>query len=111
MAQRNATAFIVDKVTHPAPAGAIKFVRYADGNDPQTTPENADGMIHGCPCGCGIWSGTWFAGRGRGRPEWTVTGEWPKATMTPSIGIHHAKVGEPGYHWHGFLRAGVFEEC
>lgn len=32
-------------------------------------------------------------------------------TLTPSIGIHHVEAGKAGYHWHGYLRAGVFEEC
>lgn len=108
---RNAMAFEVQEVTHPAPAGAYKFVRYGDGNTP-IDAQNADGIIHGCPCNCGIWSGIWFKDRGRGRAEWVLTGAWPKATLSPSIGIHGPdyKPGTP-YHWHGYLRAGIFEEC
>jgi hypothetical protein len=110
--QRNAVAFIVDKFVYQAQPGAVKFTRYAiNDDDREVSAENADGMIHGCPCGCGSWSGIWFKGKGRGRAEWTVTGAWPKATLTPSIGIHHPGGGQGGYHWHGYLRAGVFEEC
>lgn len=32
-----------------------------------------------------------------------------KLTLTPSIGFLRQPGG--GHHWHGYLRAGVFEEC
>lgn len=41
------------------------------------------GMNFKCPCGCGAVHG---AGNGQ-------------------------SVGADGYHWHGYLKAGVFEEC
>jgi hypothetical protein len=42
------------------------------------------------------------------RDTWTVEGEWPKVTCSPSIGIHPQTNG--AYHWHGFLKDGVFKE-
>lgn len=74
------------------------------------------GVKVGCPCGCGGKIVMWFRGgsfNGEGgatEREWDVTGDWPKASMSPSIG--YAKNIDTGqFHWHGFLRNGVFEEC
>lgn len=115
---RNAKAFEhAGPFVFDAPAGAYHFRSHAkpDRSDAGTqTAADADGIIHGCPCGCGAWSGLWFKGRGAGGPEWDVTGEWPNVTLSPSIGIHGStRTHQPGspYHWHGYLRAGVFEEC
>lgn len=70
------------------------------------------GIRFGCPCGCGLVGSIYFEGEGDdGGPEWKVEGEWPKATLTPSIGFFGQNSYEQGHHWHGFLRDGVFEEC
>lgn len=107
---RNAPAVQVEPPDddHLAP-GEFYFVHHDDSGLPT-------GIIHSCPCGCGGRSALFFAGRTGGRQqEWTVTGDWPKATLTPSIGIKYDAAGNRpeggGFHWHGFLRAGVFEEC
>ena len=50
----------------------------------------------------------WFKGLAdAGGPEWSVTGEWPKVTLSPSIGFGKLN---GSYHWHGFLENGVFVE-
>lgn len=70
------------------------------------------GITHACPCGCGMISAMWFEGSAHlhaGGPEWSVKGEWPKASLSPSIGIRPLTDGK--YHWHGYLTNGVFEEC
>lgn len=42
-------------------------------------------------------------------PEfWIIEKPFPKATLRPSIGMF---AGQQPFHWHGFLRDGVFEEC
>ena len=69
------------------------------------------GIHHGCPCGCGAIGALAFRGSGMGMAEWDVAGEWPKASLTPSIGFYGRNRREQGFHWHGFLRNGVFEEC
>jgi len=109
--KRNATAFEVatfDELTKAQP-GAFMFY---DGSD---APGGIDkpGLVHNCPCGCGALGSLWFEGSGR-QVTWTVSGEWPKATLSPSIGFHgksDSPKGADGFHWHGYLRNGVFEEC
>lgn len=76
--------------------GAYRFI-YEDEDD-----EKPIGMYHGCPCGCGILGTIFFADSGY-TPAWTVEGEWPNVTLSPSILINKN-------HWHGYLRNGVFEE-
>lgn len=85
-----------------AGAGAYYFIVREDESEPC-------GLVHGCPCGCGAVGSVYFAGKGKGSPEWTVIGEWPNATLYPSIGFDPDEHGI--YHWHGYLRNGVFEEC
>lgn len=108
---RNAVAFEAPEPFHygAAPAGGYRFIVNDAGE--------RIGATHGCPCGCGAANAFWFRGKAPARnppsPEWDVAGDWPKVTMTPSLGF---KVGDENgktkpYHWHGFLRAGVFEEC
>lgn len=80
--------------------------------DDRTSPI---GIIHGCPCGCGGRSCLFFSGKGGpGRSEWTVSGEWPKVTLSPSIGIKYDANGTRpaggGWHWHGYLEGGEFVE-
>lgn len=73
------------------------------------------GIIHACPCGCGGRSAIFFRGLGSGQQEWDVSGSWPEVTLSPSIGIRYDGNGNsPGagqYHWHGYLKGGVFEKC
>ena len=110
---RNATAHEVSPADFPnkvgvaLPAGAYYFM-YAWKNGVRT--DEAVGFIHGCPCGCGCRSAMWFEGHeNAGGPKWSVTGEWPKVTMMPSIGIAcDKKTGK--FHWHGYLENGVFIE-
>lgn len=76
--------------------GAYSFVRRsAEG-------PNA-GVVHSCPCGCGLLSALWFRGSGAGRDEWDVSGDWPNVTLQPSVGIANG-------HWHGWIKNGVWEE-
>lgn len=112
---RNARAFEVapdaqdENVAQP---GAYYFLRNSAGE--------TIGAVHGCPCGCGGRSALFFDGgdpdpKKHRRREWRVEGEWPAVSLTPSIGVKYDVRGEApaggGYHWHGWLRDGVFEEC
>lgn len=108
---RNAVAYEVkreDLIDGKMPAGSYYFMRvWKDGNQ----ADEINGFIHGCPCGCGGKSAMWFEGHeNAGGPKWSVEGEWPKVTMSPSIGIGKDQTTGQ-FHWHGYLRAGVFEEC
>lgn len=111
MSARNAQSFIVDTFDVPGRAGAIQFVGMLNQED-----KGIVGFNHACPCGCGIWSfirlnpEKWAPGT---TPMWSRTGDDLHMTLTPSIGIHHQGTdqGKSGYHWHGFLRNGIFEEC
>lgn len=67
------------------------------------------GLSFGCPCGCGSMGSVSF-----GPGKWALTGELPRASVTPSIGFYggpDGPKGPDGYHWHGYLTDGVFEEC
>ncbi len=58
-----------------------------------------------CPCGCGDLCGIRVRDDGQnvnGAWGWDRNEESP--TCTPSIAIN-------GNHWHGYLKAGVFESC
>ena len=65
------------------------------------------GIEHGCPCGCGLKSVLFFKEYTKDE-GWTVEKPFPDATLSPSIGMF---LGQNPYHWHGYLRNGVFEEC
>lgn len=99
---RNATAFMVagDDPRRTEP-GACQFIRTFG-------TEDRIGIIHACPCGCGGRSAMYFRGKGGGSQEWDVEGEWPNVTCKPSVGIKPITNG--AYHWHGFLKKGVFVE-
>lgn len=107
---RNAVSFLVDTLEMPGKPGAVQFARHPDTGE-------IVGFNHCCPCGCRRWSfvrlnpNAW-APDSRA-PMWTRTGDDLHMTLTPSIGIRHQgeDQGKPGYHWHGFLRDGVFVEC
>ena len=72
--------------------------------------DSPSGANVGCPCGCGrIYGFRWRASDPR-LVVWSVTGEWPNVTVSPSLNF--MDVTDPTKsHWHGFLRNGVFEEC
>lgn len=102
---RNAQSFLVTKMEYPGKPGAIHIVRHPD-------KELVVGFEHACPCGCGIWSFIRLNAEGWAPstvPMWTCTGDDLHMTLEPSIGIHPKDAN--GYHWHGYLRNGVFEEC
>lgn len=103
---RNVQSFLVDKMEYPGKPGAVQIVRHPDR--PLVV-----GFNHSCPCGCGQWSFIrlnaegWAPGAGQ---IWTLkSGDDLHMTLSPSIGIHPITNGS--YHWHGYLRNGVFEEC
>lgn len=109
MTKRNARAREVAEFPEVKEAGDFYFLHH-----------NGEriGMVHRCPCGCDAIGSLYFRGK---RPaewgpgaEWDVTGEWPTATLNPSIGFrgsHDSPRGPDGYHWHGYLKEGIFEEC
>lgn len=102
--KRNAVARQVAGYEEAKQAGDFYFV-YVDGD------VEAAGMVHTCPCGCGQFGSLWFKGKRSGGAEWQVSGQWPKVTLTPSIGFWGQNSDAQGFHWHGYLRDGVFEEC
>lgn len=80
------------------------FYYYSRGEDLDDA-----GIIHSCPCGCGkLCSLPLVKQQG---PVWRLTGSREKPTLAPSVGIG-AWDGETkeadGYHWHGWLRDGVW---
>jgi len=93
MTKRNAVAFEISGDDDPRwkDAGAVFF------NEDRTH------MTFACPCDCGA-IGAISIGPGK----WTLS-ETPKLNATPSIGF--SSNGNGSYHWHGYLRDGVFEEC
>lgn len=74
--------------------------------------EEPVGIIHACPCGCGVPTLLFFRGKSKGMgDEWDVSGQWPNVTLKPSIGVNKALKNPNGsYHWHGYLENGVFVE-
>ena len=107
MSKRNAVAFEVATYDEFVNAAAGAFMFYAPAKDGDPIRQ---GIIHKCPCGCGAAGSLFFAGSGR-PVTWTVSGEWPKVTLSPSIGFWGHNTRDQGYHWHGYLRDGIFEEC
>lgn len=105
--KRDAAAVIVDDLPWDAPAGHLAYRRGGDGR--------IASMSFGCPCGCGAHYGARFYSTDQSS-GWLITGAEDQPTVTPSLGCYPsggraAAVGADGYHWHGYLRAGVFEEC
>lgn len=94
-AKRNAALTVVDELPFDAPAGHVTYRRNASGA--------IVGMSFGCPCGCGRSYGATFS---PGR--WAMQGTPEKPTVRPSLGCYETK--GPGFHWHGYLTGGVFEE-
>lgn len=107
--KRNAQSVVVDKVEIPGNAGEINFV-YGWKED---NKHLIMGMRHCCPCGCGKWGFMDFEAYGFKSfwsPQPKTGDDLSKLTLTPSIGfMKDAKTGI--YHWHGYLKNGVFEEC
>lgn len=119
--KRNAVAFVFDDhMSHEGvPAGGFHWTTLYALDDP-----GPFGITFGCPCGCGALHGAsfdnrpadWVAKNTPGHTGWHWDGNKDKPTLTPSLGLHVSKgineVGPDGvYHWHGFLKAGIFEEC
>lgn len=100
------------------PAGGFSWLTLYDVGDP-----GPHGMYFRCPCGCGgvhsamfdTMPAAWREEHWKGRAVWHWDGNVERPTLTPSLGLKVQAPGESlgadGYHWHGFLRAGVFEQC
>ena len=73
--------------------GAFKY--FADGKN------SPAGMNYVCPCGCGALAPLYF--KPEPSPSWHWDGNREQPTLTPSV--HHQG------HWHGYLKAGVWESC
>lgn len=111
---KNATAFEVSGSDHAdsRKPGAFWFLLAPAGLN-NAAPGERIGIAHACPCGCGGHTALWFRGKGPINADaWDVCGEWPKATLSPSIGIKYDGMGRgpTNYHWHGYLRGGEFVE-
>lgn len=87
------TAQRVDDIEEDAPAGAFEYFSSGD--------REIAGMIYACPCGCGRLVALDF--RPHPSPSWEWDGNTEKPTLSPSV----HDVG----HWHGWLRAGIWESC
>ena len=61
------------------------------------------GMGFICPCGCGQEG--WLPFRPAPSPSWEWDGNETSPTLSPSV------LQRNGCKWHGYLRAGVWEEC
>lgn len=86
-------------------AGAFWYYDYEDEKDV--------GILHSCPCGCGNIGSLnikeWAEKKG---PLWTLSGPREAPTLTPSVGIRaygKAIKTDGDFHWHGWLRDGVWE--
>lgn len=65
------------------------------------------GITHSCPCGCGRLSFCHLQ-PGAGHDVWTISGPRDRPTLVPSVGIRWQTEDRPGYHWHGYLRQGMW---
>lgn len=83
----------VDDIDEGGAPGAFEYYRDRE--------REVAGMIYMCPCGCGHQAALSF--RPHPSPSWDWDGNRDAPTLQPSV--HH--VG----HWHGWLRAGVWESC
>lgn len=72
------------------------------------------GIVHSCPCGCRQLSAVYFP-PSTNRVLWQRSGTQDKPTVSPSIGIFPSLKGcsmaDGKYHWHGYLRNGVWESA
>jgi hypothetical protein len=92
----NVKAQLVDDIEN-APAGSFEF--YKSGE------REIAGMIYCCPCGCRKLGALAF--RPHPSPSWEWDGNKEQPTLSPSV--HDIPNGKT--HWHGYLRAGVWESC
>ena len=89
---------------NPGKPGAIEIVRHPD-------KDLVVGFNHACPAGR-TWSFIRINAEGWAPgtvPIWDRTGDDLHMTITPSIGIR-PQDAQGRYHWHGYLRNGVFED-
>ena len=104
MAKLNVIGVRVESLPFNAPAGHFCYEYAADG-------KTAIALRCGCPCGCGAHHGARFTGPG----AWGFDNNMDKPTVTGSFGMYPSYRNETlrdgRYHWHGFLKSGVFEEC
>lgn len=85
-------------VRHDLPPGAAVWVkRYGS--------EEIGALDITCPCGCGYVHSITIRPAGTERPSWEWDGNKEKPTLQPSL-LMKTPCG-----WHGYLRAGNFEEC
>lgn len=66
-----------------------------------------------CPCGCAAVHFI-LLNPAVGVHGWQWDGNSERPTLTPSLGMHPKDGGAfdgSGFHWHGHLSKGVFEEC
>lgn len=81
--------------------GAFYYCRSRDDDE--------GGIIHSCPCGCGVLG--FLRLTAPGTPRWTNSGTREQPTLLPSVGIRPLPgqtAGSDGFHWHGWLREGVW---
>lgn len=91
-------ATLVSDIDAPGtPPGAFEF--YTSGG------RQSAGMLYVCPCGCGMQGALAF--KPDPSPSWHWDGNREKPTLSPSV--HHLIDGKT--HWHGYLRAGIWESC
>jgi hypothetical protein len=99
VSKRNAPCVIVETLPFDAPAGHTEYHRNSAGE--------IVGLQFGCPCGCGAH----YGGRFRGEDAWGFDGNVEKPTVTGSFGCGVGQSFGVRYHWHGYLKNGLFEEC
>lgn len=96
MSKRVQAVLVDDHAARLETPGGIKFGMLPGAEQPC-------GMLFTCPCGCG--RDGWLPFRPETSPSWEWDGNREKPTLKPSV----LQVG--GCRWHGWLRAGVWEEC
>ena len=79
------------------PPGAASWTHW------YSRPDEIAGLQFVCPCGCGAIG--YVNVSGDKKPLWQWDGNKEKPTLSPSI------QRTSGCRWHGYLRAGVFQEC
>jgi hypothetical protein len=95
---------------NPAWVDAAKGPGVTNGTQPQNVRRGI-GLQFDCPCGCGLRAGVEFTVAVDGLPwrhtMWERKGDtFETLTVRPSIGID--KLDGRGFHYHGWLRDGVF---
>ncbi len=71
------------------------------------------GIFCSCPCGCQKPIRLPTVKSDQNSVAWVNSGSHEKPTLSPSIGIYpwQGEVDKEadGYHWHGYLRSGIWE--